>query len=160
MTLFESQPYDPALVRKRRIRITAIVVLLLLVLILAWNLRHYPQEHVVDTFFAAPQAQDFEKAYGIWNHDPDWKQHPEKYASYAFPDFMKDWGPGGEWGVIKSYHVDGAAEPPKTGTGTKFDVSSSGVIVVTTVNERVAHKSSIWVEKSDKTLGFSPYEGR
>ena len=69
---------------------------------------------------------------------------------------MKDWGPGGEWGVIKSYHVDGSAVP-KGGNGTKFDVSPSGIVVVVTVNERVADKAHIWVEKSDKTLGFSPY---
>jgi hypothetical protein len=28
---------------------------------------------------------------------------------------------------------------------------------VVTVNERVADKAHIWVEYSDKTLGFSPY---
>jgi len=156
MTLFEAQPYDPLQARKRRIRIVSISALVLLVLILAWNFRHYPQEHIVDTFFAALQQQDFEKAYGIWNHDPDWKQHPEKYASYSFTEFMKDWGLGGQWGLIKSYHVDGSAVP-KGGTGTKFDVGSSGVVVVVTVNDRVADKAHIWVEKSDKTLGFSPY---
>ena len=156
MTLFEAQPYDPAQARRRRVRITAIAAILLVCLILAWNFRHYPQERVVDTFFAALQQQDYEKAYGIWNHDPEWKQHPEKYASYSFPEFMKDWGPGGQWGIIKSYHIDGSAVP-KGGTGTKFDVGSSGIVVVVTVNERVADKAHIWVEKSDKTLGFSPY---
>ena len=156
MTLFEAQPFDPVQARKKRIRITAIVVLVLVCLILAWNFRHYPQEHLVDTFFAALQQQNYEKAYGIWNHDPDWKQHPQKYASYTFGDFMKDWGPGGQWGIIKTYHVDGSAVP-KGGNGTSFDVGSSGIVVVVTVNERVADKSHIWVEKSDKTLGFSPY---
>ena len=156
MTLFEALPYDPVAARKRRIRITAIAAVVLVCLILAWNFRYYPQEHLVDTFFAALQQQQYEKAYGIWNHDPEWKQHPEKYAGYSFPEFMKDWGPGGQWGLIKSYHVDGSAVP-KGGNGTKFDVSSSGIVVVVTVNERVADKAHIWVEKSDKTLGFSPY---
>lgn len=156
MTLFEAEQYDPAKARKRRIQIIAISAIVLLCLILAWNLRHYPQEHVVDTFFAALQQKDYEKAYSIWNHDPDWKQHPEQYSKYSFNEFMKDWGPGGEWGTIKSYHVDGSAVP-KGGNGTKFDVSPSGIVVVVTVNERVADKAHIWVEKSDKTLGFSPY---
>jgi hypothetical protein len=156
MTLFEAKPYDPVRARKLRVRITAIVVIVLVCLILGWNFRHYPQEHLVDTFFAALQHQEFEKAFGIWNNDPDWKQHPDKYASYSFPEFMKDWGPGGQWGVIKTYHVDGSAVP-KGGNGTKFDVGSSGIVVVVTVNERVADKAHIWVEKSDKTLGFSPY---
>ena len=156
MTLFESQPYDPVQARKRRIRIVAISVIVLVCLILAWNFRYYAEERQVDKFFAALQKQDYETAYGIWFHDPSWKQHPQKYPDYPFSSFMQDWGPGGQWGLIKSYHVDGSAVP-KGGTGTKFDVGSSGVVVVVTVNERVADKAHIWVEKSDKTLGFSPY---
>jgi hypothetical protein len=156
MTLFETAPYDPAAARKKRNRIIAIVAIVLVCAILAWNFRHYPEERLVDHFFAALQQQDYEKAYGVWNHDPDWKQHPQKYANYSFEEFKKDWGPGGEWGLIKSYHIDGSAEPTG-GNGTKFDVTSSGVVVVVTVNDRVAQKAHIWVEKSDKTLGFSPY---
>jgi len=156
MTLFETAPYDPIAARKKRIRIISIASIVLICAILAYNFRHYPQEHVVDTFFAALQQQDYEKAYGIWNHDPDWKQHPQQYSKYTFGSFMQDWGPGGEWGLVKSYHVDGSAVP-KVGNGTKFDVASSGVVVVVTVNERVAQKAHIWVEKSDKTLGFSPF---
>jgi hypothetical protein len=157
MTLFETKPYDPVAARKKRNRIIGIVAIVLVCAILAWNFRHYPEEHQVDKFFAALQQQDFEKAYGIWNNDADWKQHPDKYAKdYSFASFMQDWGPGGEWGVIKTYHVDGSAVP-KGGNGTKFDVTSSGIVVVVTVNERVAKKAHIWVEKSDKTLGFSPY---
>ncbi|HEY4961967.1 MAG TPA: hypothetical protein VII29_13995 [Terriglobales bacterium] len=156
MTLFDTKPYDFVQARKRRNRIIAIVAIVLVCAILAWNFRHYPQEHAVDTFFAALQQQDYEKAYGIWNHDPDWKQHPQQYAKYTFQNFAQDWGPGGEWGLIKTYHVDGSAVPTG-GNGTKFDVASSGVVVVVTVNERVAQKAHVWVEKSDKTLGFSPF---
>ena len=156
MTLFESKPFDPVVARKRRNRIIAIVAIVLVLAILGWNFRHYPEEHQVNQFFAALQAKDYEKAYSIWNHDPEWKQHPDKYPNYSFGEFMKDWGPGGQWGIIKSYHVDGSAVP-KGGNATTFDVGSSGVVVVVTVNERVADKAHIWVEKSDKTLGFSPY---
>lgn len=156
MTLFEAKQYDPVLARKKRIRIMSLIVIVLVCAILAWNFRHYPEERLVDHFFAALQQQDYEKAYGIWNHDPDWQQHPQKYSNYTFQNFMQDWGPGGEWGLIKSYHLDGSAVPTG-GTGTKFDVSASGVVVVVTVNERVAQKAHVWVEKSDKTLGFSPF---
>jgi hypothetical protein len=159
MTLFEAESYDPVKARKRRNIIIAIIVVALVLIILGWNLRFYPEEHQVSKFFAALQDQQYEKAYGVWNNDPEWKQHLQKYSQYPFQDFMRDWGPGGQWGIIKSYHLDGATVP-KGGTGTKFDVGSSGVVVVVTVNERVADKASIWVEKSDKTLGFSPYEAR
>ena len=156
MTLFESKPYDPVAARKKRIRIIAIVVIVAVCAILAWNFRYYREEHQVSKFFAALQTQNYEQAYAIWNNDPEWKQHPDKYSNYPFSSFMQDWGPGGEWGIIKSYHIDGFAIP-KGGNGTTFDVGSSGIVVVVTVNERVADKAHIWVEKSDKTLGFSPY---
>jgi hypothetical protein len=156
MTLFESKPFDPVQARKRQIRIVVIVAIVAVLAILAWNFRHYPEERQVDRFFAALKAQNYEKAYGIWNQDPDWRQHPQKYSNYSFQDFMKDWGPGGEWGIIKSYRIDGSAVP-KGGNATTFDVGSSGIVVVVTVNDRIAQKAHIWVEKSDKTLGFSPY---
>ena len=88
-------------------------------------------------------------------HDPDWKQHPDRYARYTYNDFIKDWGPSGEWGIIKSHHVDGAAVPSGY-SGSPF-ATASGVVVVVTVNDRVADKAHIWVQKDDKTLGFSPY---
>ena len=103
----------------------------------------------------AQARQDYEKAYGVWMHDPGWKQHPEKYARYPYNDFIKDWGPGGEWGIIKSHHIDGVGVP-KGYSGSPF-ATASGVVVVVTVNDRIADKAHIWVEKADKTLGFSPY---
>ncbi len=155
MTLFEAQPYDPAQARRKWMRILAIVFAVALIAILWWNLRLWPEEHVVDQFFTALEQQNFEKAYGIWMHDPAWKQHPDMYARYPYGDFVKDWGPAGEWGVVTSYHIEGAAVPSGY-SGTPF-ATSSGVVVVVTVNKRVGDKARIWVQKDDKTLGFSPY---
>src|SRR5581483_2896692 len=155
MTLFEAQPYDAARARKRRNIIIAVILTVIVLGIIAWQLRYWPEERVVDHFFDALQQQNYEKAYGIWMQDPDWKQHPEKYARYPYNDFIKDWGPGGEWGIIRSHHVDGAAVP-KGYSGSPF-ATASGVVVVVTVNERVADKAHVWVQKDDKTLGFSPY---
>ncbi len=156
MTLFDAPKYDPAKARKRNIRIISIVVIVIVVGALLWQFRYWPEEHVVNQFFDALQQQKFEQAYGIWMHDPDWKQHPQKYDRYPFQNFMQDWGPGGEWGIIKSHHVDGSAIPTG-GNGSPFIKGSSGVVVVITVNDRVADKAHLWVQKSDKTLGFSPY---
>ena len=117
--------------------------------------RLWPEEHVVEQFFDALQQQNFEHAYGIWMHDPDWKQHADGHSRYTYDDFVKDWGPSGEWGIIKSFHIDGAAVPSGY-SGTPF-ATASGVVVVVTVNGRVADKARIWVQKNDKTLGFSPY---
>jgi hypothetical protein len=155
MTLFEAQPYDPARTRKRRIQIAAAIVVVILLGLVAWHFRYWREERQVNKFFDALQTQNFEQAYAIWMNDPDWKQHPEKYARYTFPDFYKDWGPGGEWGIVKSHSIDGTAVP-KGGNAGAF-VTPSGVVVVVTVNERIGDKAHIWVEKSDKTLSFSPY---
>jgi hypothetical protein len=155
MTLFEAKPYDPARARRRRGRIIAIALVLIVLGLAVWHFRYWREEHQVDKFFDALQQQNFEKAYGVWMNDPAWKQHPDKYARYPFSDFMKDWGTGGEWGIVKSHSIDGTAIP-KGGNAGAF-VSPSGVVVVVTVNERIGEKAHIWVEKSDNTLSFSPY---
>ncbi len=155
MTLFEAQPYDPARARKKRLLILAIIGGVLVIGILWWMFRFWPEEQVVDQFFDALQQQSYEKAYGVWMHDPEWKQHPGKYSRYSYNDFLKDWGPGGEWGIIKSHHIDGAAVP-KGYSGSPF-ATASGVVVVVTVNDRVSDKAHIWVQNDDKTLGFSPF---
>ncbi len=155
MTLFEAQPYDPRSARKKRNLILGLILLAIVIGIVWWQLRFWPQEREVDQFFDALQQQNYEQAYAIWMHDPNWKQHPDRYSRYPYDEFFKDWGPSGEWGIIKSHDIDGAAVPHGYG-GSPF-ARSSGVVVVVTVNNRVADKARIWVQKDDKTLGFSPY---
>jgi hypothetical protein len=156
MTLFQAQPYDPRPARRKRDLILALIVLVIVIGLVWWQFRFWPEEHRVDRFFDALQQQNFEPAYGIWMHDPDWKQHPDKYSQYPYNDFIKDWGPSGEWGIIKSHHVDGTKSPPASYGGSPF-APVSGVVVQVTVNDRVADKAHIWVQKDDKTLSFSPY---
>ncbi|HSY12512.1 MAG TPA: hypothetical protein VK976_10000 [Verrucomicrobiae bacterium] len=155
MTLFEAKPYDVARARKKRDIILAAIVAVIVIGVVLWMFRYWPEERVVNQFFAALEQQHFEQAYGVWMHDAEWKQHTDRYSSYTYNDFIKDWGPGGEWGIIKSFHVDGAAVPHGY-SGSPF-ATASGVVVVVTVNERIADKAHIWVQKDDKTLGFSPF---
>lgn len=145
-TVFTAPEYDPRRERRKRIVIAGVVAAVIAAGVLVYLYRNWPEERVVDRFFTALVNKDFEKAYGIWQHDPDWKQHPQEYPKYSFREFYNDWGPGGEWGIIKSFHLDGSAQPKE----------GSGVVVVVTVNERKV-PARIWVEKKDKTLSFSPY---
>jgi hypothetical protein len=145
-TIFTAPQYDPRRERRRRVMVAAVIAVVIVAGILAYLYRNWPEERVADHFFTALVNKDFEKAYGIWVHDPGWKQHPEKYPNYSFREFYNDWGPGGEWGIIKSFHIEGSANPK----------GGSGVVVVVTINER-KEPARIWVEKSDKTLTFSPY---
>ena len=146
-TLLNAPPYDPGRERRRTRNIIIIVLAVAIVALLGWRLRYWPEERVVTHFFDALQHKDYETAYGIWFHDPAWKQHTERYKKYPYGEFYQDWGPGGEWGIINNFKLEGA-ETPKGG--------SSGVVVLVTVNGR-AEKARMWVEKGDKTLTFSPY---
>ncbi len=146
MSLLDAPEYDPHRDRRRRIRVISIVVLGLVIVGLAWRYHNWPEEHAVDKFFQALQQHDYEGAYGLWLHDPNWKQHADKYKQYSYGDFYSDWGPGGEWGLVKSYDIYGSGTPRG---------GSSGVVVEVVVNGRSEH-ARLWVEKSDKTLSFSP----
>ena len=145
-TLFQAPPYDPIRERRRKRVAAIIVVAAVLAVVMFFRFRDWPYVHVVHGFFQELKNQNYEQAYGIWMHDPDWKQHPDRYKNYPFGDFQRDWGPSGEWGLIKEFQIDGSVRPK----------NGSGVVVQVTVNHR-ADKARIWVEKNDKTLTFSPY---
>jgi hypothetical protein len=145
-TIFEAPPYNPERDRRRRLVVITIIIAALLLAVIGYRYRNWPSERLVARFFDALQHKQYDVAYGIWMHDPDWKQHAERYPKYPFNEFYQDWGPGGEWGLINSFKVDGSDDPK----------GGSGVVVVVTVNDR-AEKARLWVEKSDKTLTYSPY---
>jgi hypothetical protein len=147
MTLLDAREYDPEKERRKKVRIISAILFLLLVGFLLWWFRYWPEQRVADHFFEALQKQDYESAYGIWMHDPQWREHPARFKKYPFNEFYTDWGPGGQWGLVKSYKIYAAGTPPGGG---------SGVIVDMVVNDRSEH-ARVWVEKSDKTMSFSPY---
>jgi len=152
MTLLDAQEYDPEKARKRRTRIILAVAIVLILAGLGWWFLYWPQERIAGYFFDALQRQDYNTAYGIWMHDPQWQQHPGQHPKYPFNEFYRDWGPGGEWGLIKTQKVYGASPcPAKSGEG------GSGVVVDVIVNDRTEH-AQIWVEKSDHTLSYPPCE--
>jgi hypothetical protein len=147
MTLLDAREYDPAQERKRRNRTISVAVALVLLACLGWWFRYWPEERIADHFFDALQQQQYETAYGIWMHDPQWREHTARYQKYPYNEFYQDWGPGGEWGLIRSHKIYAAGTPPGGG---------SGIVVDVTVNDR-AQRARVWVEKSDKTMSFSPY---
>jgi len=148
MTLLDAQPYDAARARRRRIKIGSAIATLFILAVLAWMYRNWPEERIVDHFFAALQRQDYESAYAIYFHDPLWRQHQQKYSQYSYADFYRDWGPGGEWGLIKSHRIYGSANTQ--------GLMSGGVIVEVIVNERAEH-ARMFVQRSDKTITVYPY---
>jgi hypothetical protein len=148
MTLLDAQEYDPEKGRRRTRRIISTIAIMLIVAGVVWWNRYWPEEHLVGKFFAALQAQDYKTAYAIWMQDPQWQQHPQEHPKYPFNEFYRDWGPGGQWGLIKTQKVYGASSCPGGG---------SGVVVDVIVNDRTEH-AQVWVEKSDHTLSYPPCE--
>jgi hypothetical protein len=146
MTLMDAKEFDEAGARRKKIRIVVIVGTLLVLGVLAYQFRFWPEEHLVDKFFSAIQRQDYEAAYGLYMADPVWRQHPQQYALYPYNEFYRDWGPGGQWGLVKKYKIYASGECPKGG---------SGVIVEVVVNDRAEHEQ-IYVQKGDKTFSQSP----
>lgn len=146
-TIFTAKHYDPEKARRRRQTIVAIICVVIIVAGVLYMFRYWPEERRVDRFFVALESKDYKTAYGLWQNDPNWEQHPNQYGQYPFSDFYNDWGPGGEWGVIRGFKIEGATAPRHGG---------SGVIVVVTINDR-AEPARIWVEKKSKTLTWSPY---
>ena len=148
MTLLDAPTYDPAKARRRKIKIATAIVVVIVLAAFAWMYRNWPEEHTVDKFFAALQHSDYETAYGIYFNDPGWREHQQKYSQYTYADFYRDWGPGGEWGLIKSHKIYGSANTKNFGGG--------GVVVEVIVNERAEH-ARMFVQKSDKSLTVYPF---
>lgn len=151
MALLDAKEYDPRPAQRRNRLIIISVVLLIVATAVWWFTRYWPEERVVNKFFEAIEHKDFETAYGIYNADPDWKQHAQKYSQYPLSQFMLDWGPSGDNGTITSHKIDCLKEPDKKGFA-----SPSGVIIAVTINNRT-DDTSMWVEKKTKTLTTSPF---
>jgi hypothetical protein len=146
MTLLNAPVYDEAAAKRRRNLLLMALVIVVVLGSLVWMFRFWPQERTVDAYFAALEQGDFSRAYGIYVHDPEWKQHAEKYKEYPLNDFIRDWGPASEYGHITSHRILSAQRPPHGNTGVVVSVSINGRPV----------PIPVWVGK-DGTLTVWPY---
>ncbi len=147
MTLLDAPKYDARRARIRRNIIIAIVVAIPFIAFFTWYNWNWPEEHRVSKFFTALEAKDYTQAFGIWNNDPNWQQHPNQYQTYPYKTFMSDWGPSGEYGVIRSAKILVSKE------------YGSGVVIGVRINAN-PKTLFLWVERKAKTLGFSPVDLR
>jgi hypothetical protein len=146
MTLLDAREYQPDKERKKRARIISAIVLVVVLAFIGWYNRFWSEKHIADKFFSSLQKQDFETAYGIYFHDPEWKQHPQNHNQYPISEFKRDWGPGGEWGIVKTFKNYGESNCPGGGSGVVIDVI---------VNDRAQH-AQLYVDKTDKTISSPP----
>jgi hypothetical protein len=145
MTLLDAPIYNFAKARKRRNIIITLLVSALVIACLLWVFWDWPQEHRVNQFFDAIESHNLPKAFAIWNNDPNWEQHPEKYATYNYGRFENDWGHSSDWGDIKSHKI------------VMAKTTGSGVVVGVQVNGQKT-PVFLWVQRSNDTLGFSPFQ--
>ncbi len=161
MTLIDAPAYDSRranLIRNLLFALAGLVVLLLVLTVMGYILGHgwlfsnIPTEHRVNNFYSALESRDFAKAYGIYQNDPDWQAHADKYTGYPLARFKEDWtaySPAG--GPIISHHVDVSRTD---GTGT----FGTGIIVGATLNSNPDKKSFIYVSRVDGSFTYpSPH---
>lgn len=99
----------------------------------------------MDKFLIAVEHKDYDKAFALWNADPDWKQHPDRYKNYNYGQFQLDWGPSGDYGTITHHKVIGAVP----------SAQNTAVIVAVSINDR-AEPVPLIVNRKTKDIGFSP----
>lgn len=161
MSLMDAPVYDQRRARRNQALLIGffsllglIVVLTLLGYILGhgWLFSNLPAEHKVGQFYQALQDKDYAKAYGIYESDPTWQQHPEKYSGYPLSRFTEDWtnpsySPAG--GPITQYHVDVS----RTDGSGPF---GSGIIVASTLNGKKG--IAVYVSRGDGSITYpSPH---
>jgi hypothetical protein len=145
MTLLDAPLYNAGRARKRRRIIIASLIGVLIIAIFVWTFWNWPAEHRVNRFFTALEHQQFEKAYGIWNNDPEWQQHADKYKNSAYPynKFLDDWSLNGEYGKITSHKI-------------LYATSSLGnsTLMAVQVNDR---KALLTLGVSHGAIGYTPF---
>ena len=148
MTLLDAPAYNAARARRRRNAIIGTIVGVIVLGILIFIFWNVPAEHRVNRFFAAVEAQDYPRAFGIWNSDADWQQHPQQYVSAGYPygRFLNDWSESGEYGRIISHKIMYATS--SLGNSTLMAIEVNGRKTLLTLG----------VEKKSHAFSFTPFE--
>ncbi len=159
MTLLDAPQFDAARARRRTV-IAQSAIGAILLLFAAWWLaasrpvdwpwnwnRYIFGRSAVNKFLGAVEAGDLPRAYGIWVHDKNWRQHPQQYASYPFPRFEDDWSstsPDNDYGAIRSHKIVEAAH------------YGSGLLVAILINGRKSGALDLSYDPKSGQLSFAP----
>jgi hypothetical protein len=117
MLLDAKPPKPPGAIRKY-VPLWALILIVLLVAaigaLLAVKFWNYREERAVERFLTTLEEGNYQKAYQLWQPAP----------SYAFKDFMHDWGPQGDYGKIRNFDILGSES---RGPSVIVSVSINGV---------------------------------
>jgi hypothetical protein len=147
MTPLDALQYSAKRARmQRNIRILAAITAFI-VLASPWWWWKWPEEYRVNKFLSTVQTGDYASAYAQWNHDPQWKEHPEHYSTYTFDRFMQDWGPRAYSGGISEHHI------------AMSKIFRNGVVVGVVINGGETPQF-LFVDHTTKQISFSPFQFR
>ncbi|HUI42498.1 MAG TPA: hypothetical protein VL523_11070 [Terriglobia bacterium] len=133
MTLLDSQPPPPPRHIARYVIVAAVAVAAIAVAVVAlWN---YPEERAVTRFLTTVESGDYQTAYRLW----------QPSAGYTFDDFVKDWGPSGDYGKIREFEILDTVS-----------TTSETVTVIVSIN-RQTPPLKLLVDRKTKGMAYSPY---
>ena len=108
-----------------------------------WFFINLPAEHKVKVFLSTVEQGDYTKAYGIWQNDSNWQQHPDKYKDYPLTRFTEDWTTASDWGgPVTTFHVDVSKR------------NTTGIVVASTINGK--KRLFLFYNKTSGTLTYFP----
>ena len=154
MTLIDAPAYDPRRDNLKRNVLIGFGIVIVLAAVLGvggyfaghgWFFSNLPAEHKVGRFFDALEAKDYNKAYGIYNADADWQQHPDKYSGYPLPRFVEDWT---KYSPVKAPITSHRIEISKTDGSGPF---GTGIIVAAHLNG-TPRCAFVYVNRADGTF--------
>jgi hypothetical protein len=159
MTLLDAPKFDAARDRRNRILISSAAGIVFVLVVAWWLIAGRPVDwpwnwnaHLfgritINHFLDAVEQNDLEKAYGIWVHDPNWKQHPAQYGDYPFSRFERDWSrtsPDNEYGVIQSHKIAAAR------------VYGNVLLAAILINGRKSNALNLTYDPKSHVLNFAP----
>jgi hypothetical protein len=134
MTLLDAKAPKP---RSLFLKLLPLIIFVAFVLsaILAYRLRDYPEERAVSRFLTSLEDGNYQRGYQLW----------QAVQSYSFNDFMRDWGPQGDYGKIRTFTILHSRSK-----------GSNNVIVTVRINN-TDPPLEILVDRNTKGLAFSPF---
>ncbi len=150
MSLFGTTLEPPRHSKKVRYTVTGIA-LAILVALAVWFffLRFAAEKRTATRFLDAVVAGNYQQAYQLWHPGP----------SYAYNDFLQDWGPEGYYGPVRSFRIT-RVEQPKGGSGVTIEVEVSPFQPFPDESDVVKNRQTkevrLSVERSDQSITFAP----
>ena len=149
MSLLEPPPGKPE--KSRALAFTMAALGLVLILLLYFAFRYYPEKRAAEHFFDALVAGDTTTAYTLWKPS----------GSYSMKDFLADWGPEGYYGPVKSYKIVKVSSPKgpvSNAVAVRVEISPFSPMPQLGDEEksRKTRVLSVWVLTNDKSFSFPP----